>query len=239
MKTTITNRAANFTSSSIHKLMSNDRKGTGIGSPGLTYIAEKRMEAKLGRQLQKETSSCSTSWGTFVQHRVTNLLLPTSCQPTKDVRRVHPLITNWTGAEDYLRHNEDGSRSVGEIKCFELKRFCEVHDAASIGAASLREEAPEIYWQLVSNAILNECDTAELCLYVPYQSELSVIKEDASMPDVEHQFQWMQYAKDDELPYLVEGMYDKNISIFRFNISEEDVRLLTNRVIMAVKMLGE
>lgn len=239
-KTTITSRAANFTSSAIWKLMTNDRKETGIGSPGLTYIKEKKMEAKLGRQLQKETSSRSISWGTFVQHRVTNTLLDTSCKPTKDERREHRIVSNWTGAEDYIRHGAGlGEKIAGEVKCFELKKFCQTHDAATIGAEALKVECPEIWWQLVSNAILNGTEKAELCLYVPYKKELSAIKDEADQPDVDQEHQWLKYAKDDELPYLIEGLHYPNISLFSFDIPQQDITALTNRVIMATKMLSE
>ena len=232
--TNIKSRAANFTSSSIWKLMKSDRKGTGFGSPAMAYIEEKRMELKLGRQLQKEASPRSASWGTFVQHRVTNTLLDIGCKPTKDERRVHKTITNWTGAEDYLRDD-----SAGEVKCFELKKFCQTHDAATLGVEALKKVCPEIYWQLVSNAILNEKPLAELTLYVPYKRELDAIRDEADQADVTHEFQWIKYAKDNQLPYLIEGMHYKNLSTFGFEIGEEDRLALTNRVIMAVKMLHE
>jgi len=218
-----------------------DRSGKNFGAPALTYIAEKKMEAKLGRQLQKETSSRAISWGKFVQHRVTNLLLPTSCKPTKDERRVHETITNWTGAEDYIRHGhgEKNENVSGEVKCFELKKFCEAHDAATAGWETLKKECEEIAWQLVSNAILNKTSWAELCLYVPYKKELDAIREEASQNETPHEHQWLKYAKDDELPYLIEGLHYKNLSEFTFAIPNEDVIALTNNVIKGVAELNK
>lgn len=211
--------------------MTNSKQG-GIGSTGLTYIEEKKMEAKLGRQLQKEVHSRPASWGTFVQHRVTNVLLDTGCKPTKDVRRVHPTISNWSGAEDYLRHD-----AIGEIKCFELKKFCQAHEAASFGYDSLRDECPEIFWQLVSNAILLGMNKAELCLYVPYQKELNAIREEAKESN-DPNVNWLAYnTNDDELPYLLDGGHYKNLSLFMFDIQEADKKLLTSRVVIAIKLL--
>ena len=231
--TTIQSRAGNFTSSQIYKLMTNDRKGTGIGSAGLTYINQKRREAKLGRQLQSEINTHAITWGKFLQHRVTNVLLDIGCKPTKDIRRIHPLISNWTGAEDYLRDD-----AIGEVKCFELDNFTFTHDCATAGYETLREECPDIFWQLVSNAILCDKPKAELVLYVPYQSELSAIREEAESID-DHRFSWIKFASDDEMPYLIQGHHYPNLSKFTCNIPESDRLALTNRVLMAVKMLGE
>ena len=244
-KTNIQSRAGNFTSSQIFKLMTNDRKGTGIGAPGLNYIAEKKMEMKLGRQLQIETSSAASLWGTYVQHRVTNVLLDTSCIPTKDVRRAHPLYANWTGAEDYLR-----SDCIGEIKCFELKNFCQTHDAATAGYESLKEECPEIFWQLVSNVILCDKKIAELTLYVPYKSELETIRNENEWQNIlppgifeSDKFKfWLRqinFKDDNELPYLLPDTHYPNSSIFEFEIKDEDKTALFNRVVLADKLLNE
>jgi len=237
-KTNITSRAGNFTSSHIYRL---------FGTPSVlkTYIEEKRMEARLGRQLEQDRSSAASLWGTYVQHRVTNVLLDTSCKPTKDVRRAHPLYANWTGAEDYLR-----SDLIGEVKCFELKKFCKAHDAATTGWGGLKKVCPEIAWQLVSNAILNKIDKAELCLYVPYQSELNTIRDEDEWQRIlpaelfeDKDFQYwlggLKWKKDDELPYLIAGNHYPNLSLFQFDISESDKTELMNKVIEAVKLLNQ
>lgn len=246
-KTDIISRAGNFTSSNIYKLMSNGRTGGSMGAPGYTYIEEKKMELKLGRQLQQDVSSRAISWGKFVQHRVTNTLLDTSCKPTKDIRRVHKTISNWTGAEDYIRmqhiergelHQEEAtSLIVGEVKCFELKNFCKVHEAASFGYQSLKEECPEVFWQLVSNSILNETNKAELCLYVPYKKELQAIRDEAKESGRDD-LRWLAYnTEDDALPYLIEGGHYKNLTTFDFNILDADKQLLIDRVKIAIKLL--
>lgn len=233
-QTIITSRAGYFTSSNIWKLMTNDRSGKSMGQKGLTYIEEKKKELRLGRQLQKETQSRATSWGKFVQHRVTNTLLDLGCTPTKDIRREHPTISNWSGAEDYLRKEE---KVVGEVKCFELNNFCDVHDAASMGYEMLKTEAPEVFWQLVSNAILNGYEKSELTLYVPYQKELEAIRQEARESE-DKSVTWLTYnTDDDELPYLIEGKHYKNLTLFQFDVKEEDIAALTNKVIMANKLL--
>lgn len=236
METNTLARFGNFSSSEIYKLMTNGRNG-GIGAPGLTYIEEKRFERLLGRPLSNDVKSRPAQWGDFVQHRVTNLLLGTDCTPTKSIRRKHQTIPNWTGAEDYIRNaSPERSSVVGEIKCFELKKFCQVHDTARLGFEILRSEFPEIYWQLVSNSILCGLSLVELTLYVPYRSELDAIRESV---ELEEGPSYIQYATDDELPYLIEGGHYRNLTTYQFEVFNSVKDELTNRVSMAVKMLNK
>lgn len=231
-------RHGTFSSSSIYKLMSNGRKAGEPGSSFFTYIEEKRYERKLGRQLTSEINTDAITWGNFLQNRVTDVLLRSDCKPNKDkIRRVHPLIQNWTGVEDYLRFGETEADTItGEIKCLELKNFCRTHDAATAGWNTLKEECEDVAWQLVSNAILCGTARAELLLYVPYLKELSAIKDEARDSD-NHFVQRISFKSDEELPYLVEGKYYKNLTIFVFEIPEADKINLLNRVIMAEKLL--
>jgi hypothetical protein len=48
---------------------------------------------------------------------------------------------------------------------------------------------------------------------------------------------WLSMAKDDELPYLQDDGYYKNINIIRFEVPEADKLLLTKRVLEAGKYL--
>ena len=235
-------RAGNFSSSKINKLTKTSTGGKGFGVPALTYIEEKRMEKRLQRQLEKETTGRAAMWGQFIQHRVTNVLLDSGCKPTKDVRRAHPTVENWTGAEDYVR--SEPFSAMGEIKCFELKNFVKTHEAATIGWATLKDDCPEVAWQLVSHVILglqNKVITepkAELTLYVPYLEELSAIRAEADQGDTPYEFQWIKYAKDEELPYLIKGADFQNLTSFVFDIPKEDMDFLTSRVELANKFLN-
>ena len=158
---------------------------------------------------------------------------------------MHQIYANWTGAEDYLR-----SDCIGEIKCFELKNFCQTHDAATAGYESLKEECPEIFWQLVSNAILCEKKIAELTLYVPYKAELEIIRDENEWQNIlpngifeSDKFKfWLRqinFKEDNELPYLIDGTHYPNKSIFKFEIKDEDKTAIFNRVVLANKLLNE
>lgn len=225
-----------ITSSQIYRLMGTD-------AVLKTFIEEKKMEMRLCRRLEQDKSGSAAMWGTWVQHRVTNVLLDMGAKPTKDVRRTHSKIPNWSGAEDYLRDNH-----VGEIKCYELKKFCKAHDSASVGFETVKKSCPDIAWQCVSNAILTDKPFAELTLYVPYQKELSVIRDSdewqrilspEDFEDKEFQY-WINrigYAQDSELPYLIEGNHYENLTSFEFEITESDRKALTDRVNMMNELI--
>ena len=55
--------------------------------------------------------------------------------------------------------------------------------------------------------------------------------------ETEKKFQWIKYAEDDEMVYLIESGEYKNLNILSFTIPESDKLALTNRVIMANKEL--
>src|SRR3990172_6440358 len=172
-KTNITSRAGLFTSSGIWQLMTNDRKNTGIGSRGLTYIDIKRREKKLGRQMNQEKSFKSAAWGTMMQHRVLNFLITsTEYKPISEKRFEHPTLP-MSGSPDFICEDR-----IGDVKCFELDNFTFTHDMATLGYEKLKEECPDIFWQLISNAILCDKKKAELVLYVPYKDELKLIRDE-------------------------------------------------------------
>src|SRR3989304_1303050 len=261
-KTDITSRAGFFTSSQIWQLMTNGRremtekelieykknnpKGKaktildGIGAGGLTYIDIKRREKKLGRQIHQEKSFKSAAWGTMMQHRVLNLLLSSEYKPVSDKRFEHPVLP-MSGSPDFICENR-----IGDIKCFELDNFTFTHDIATQGYEKLKEECPDIFWQLVSNAILCEKEKSELILYVPYTEELKLIRDENEWSNFltpeqfeDKNFKWwinsLAFMEDSELPYLIPNTHYPNLSSFIFYILESDKTALTNRVIMAMK----
>ncbi len=231
--TTITSRAGNFTSSSIYRLM-------GSAKVMDTYLEEKRFERKLKRQLSKEVSTRPISWGHYCEERVMNLLLDTSYKNVHETRFTHPTINNWTGSPDFLRPE---LKITGDVKSFELKMFCKVLDNYENGLNVFKKEHDDIYWQLVSNTILTDSVSAELILYVPYFSELNdtvsgIVGIKTSIEEItDKKFQWIKYAEDDEMVYLMEDGDYKNLNILKFEIPAEDRALLTSRVELANKLL--
>ena len=225
-------RTGNFSSSQIYRLMSSDRKGTGFGAPALTYIAEKRMERRLNRPLNSESNAKPTNWGSFVEKRAFDLLVLDYKLRSQD-RLVHPDIDFWTGAPDCLLED-----TVCDIKSpFTLKSFCETVDTFP-SVEAFKDLRPEYYWQLLSNSILTGKKHCEIIVYVPYQSELEEIREmTRNFIGDQNKVAFINWAEDDQLPYLIEGGYYKNLNILRWEVSQEDKKLLTSRVIEAGKLL--
>lgn len=227
-------RIGRFTSSEIHNLMSNGRAAGTLGKPALTYIEEKQMEKELLRSLKNEATSRELSWGKYLENRVFDLLgleYSLMSQETK----THDTIENWSGSADGLKFDE--KRTVVDIKCpFTLKSYCNMvkWDTAEL----LKENKPEYYWQLVSNAILNNCAFAELIVYVPYEHELNSIRLNVDFYENPKSVNWIKFAEDYELPYLKIESKFKNIHITRFEVPAEDKEALTERVKMANQLFA-
>lgn len=229
------NRIANFTSSQMWKLMKNDKTGKGIGAPGLAYIEEKRLEMRLGRSVDVETYSKTTAWGTLIQYRVFDML-PFGYEFVGNKTYLHPSVTNWSGSPDLIVPK----KKVGDIKCYYPKNFASTADVLmKQDVALFREECPEEYWQLVSNAIINKVPVAEAVLYMPYYSELEEIREFASNYEGEDQWHYRFIAEEPSscLPYLPDGGHYQNLVRFEFEVPKEDIDALTARVLQAKKLL--
>ena len=240
-------RVGNFTSSEIHKLMSNGKKAGELGKPFFTYVEEKQMERRLGRSLSEDVTARALSWGLLLEKRVFNLL-GIDYKESSQETIVHPRYDFWVGSPDGQEFDEAGDK-LAEIKCpLTLKSFCQLVDCIKEGLSGLeimnliREnhtDGDKFYWQCVSNAILTGSKCAELIVYMPYKSELAAIRFLATNYDGFDQwkFKWIDQATDEELPFLIEGGYYKNLNKIMFEVPEADKALLTERVLMAQKLL--
>lgn len=225
------NRIGKFTSSEIWKLTKKDRSGKGFGQIALSYIEEKIYEKLLGRSLSTESDAKPLQWGKLNEAKCFELL-GLEYTLTSDKTINHTKFDNWSGSPDGVK---DGV--VIDIKCpFTLKSFCQLnncHDKDTLIEFTQSGEA--YYWQLVSNAILTNTNKAELIVYCPYQSELNSIREEAEI----NNYKWIAYATDEQLPYLIEGGYYKNIKTISLDIPQEDKQLLEELVDKASILLLE
>lgn len=262
----VSKRIGNFTSSEIWKLTTTGRRDMtpqelvdwknkfpksrvttiedGFGKPALTYIKQKNRERKLGRTLSVDVHARPTSWGNLVEKRVLNDILTTEYRTCSQDTIDHPTIETWRGSPDAERFIKGFKHAVVDVKCpATLNSFCDFVDTFEEGGlVKFREEhesGEAYYWQLVSNAILLGVTNAELIVYCPYKSELEEIRELASSVDSVDQFKylWIYNAQDEELPYLNESGYYKNLYMFKFEIPQSDIEFLTNRVIQANEKL--
>jgi hypothetical protein len=232
-------RIGNFTSSNIAKLLTVAKDKENFGAPALTYIDEKNMERKLGRSLSTDTDARPTSWGKYMEARAFSLL-GTEYRLCSQETIPHPTIDFWAGSPDAEKFNEDGTKTVVDIKCpYTLKSFCELVDVSMFAIRNNHKSGNTYYWQLVSNAILIGADSAELVVYAPYKSELEEIKDGVNMlPEgIQSKFSWINFAQDEALPYLIDGGYYKNINTVSFKIPQEDKDYLQKTVLRAGKLL--
>ncbi len=236
------NRHGTFSSSSIHILTQLNKAKTDFSEKAQKYIKQVGYELELGRPLNAERDSRPTSWGTFVETRAFNLL-PIEYQLVSQTRLFHPEISTWSGAPDLIIEfidfiNEiEGIEVVSDVKCpFSLEVFLDKVKALNESVEAYKKEFPADYWQLVSNAVLTGAKYAEAIIYVPYLSELQAIRIMASQYD-SPATNWIKYAEDCELPYLVDGGKHDNLNIFRFEVPTADKDFLTSKVIAASKLL--
>lgn len=250
-------RVGNFTSSNIYKLMTVSKSGTDFGVPAITYIHEKNLERKLGISLATEINAKELSWGNLNEDRAFNLM-GIDYTLSSTMTDTHPTIPFWRGSKDGTK--EVANRAVIDFKCpFTRKSFCGLVMPLYCGLTGMEamkairngfkhevegkepEKYPphpdgdKYYWQLVSNAILNNCNHAELIIYMPYQSELLEIGEAAKEIEA---CKWMMYAPG-EVPFIPDNGYFKNLNVISFEIPQEDKDLLTATILKAGKMLIE
>jgi hypothetical protein len=224
-------RAGTFSSSNIYKLMTKGKAADSLGKPALTYIEETRYEMRLGRSLSTDQSSHPALWGTFVESYVNDHHIGLEYELASTERITHSAMPRWTGAPDLI-----GNDCVGDIKCPQLKNFCELEK--SLANDSLRDDFPEYYWQLVSNATLTGRYYAELIVFCPYKEELDAIRS-AALEQDDRRFYFIAHAKDEELPYLIKGGHYKNVMRHKWQVTQQNRDELTERVKMAINLLLE
>lgn len=212
----------------------------GFGATAITYIDKKRRERKLGRSIELEKYSRPMAWGKFLEARV-HELLGIAYESVGDITLPHSEIEIWAGSPDLKIMRES---VVADIKCYEPDNFSwyvDVLTKANGDTEIFKAEAPEEFWQLVSNAIILGVDFMEAVVYMPYFSELSDIR--CMADEYEGHDQWKyRFISDSEyteLSYLPDGGHYKNLNVFRFKVKEEDKKALTDRVLLAGKLLNK
>ena len=250
-------RVSNFSSSKIHKLCSKGRGALSVenvGSSYHTYIKEKKRENRLKRAIENRVYTYPIIWGIILEMYIFEEKLDTSFSDMNNVGRCsHPDIPEWTGIPDTFRRND---LVVGDIKNpSSMTAFCDLVDCLENGVEYFKDNKPDYYWQLVSNAILTGVDKAELIFFVPKLNELKKIYDfinekvdQNNIPSDMDVFQYeyilneinayLEFNKlPKKIPYLPDDTEYKDFNTFTFDVPEEDKIFLTERVKMAVKEL--
>lgn len=230
-------RVGNFTSSQMYRLMSKGRGNWSLentGKPYESYIKEKLREVRTGRPIQTSSSAKPTEWGHFMEKWVFDEKLGWDYALISKKRFQHPELP-WSGMPDLIKE-----KSIGDIKNpWTINSFCDLADSIKEGSEALKKTHPEYYWQLVSNAILCKVSKVELIVHVPYKDELEAIREATNMFDGDlNKIAFINWANDEDLPYLLRDKYYKDLNTIEFEVPKEDIKLLTERVKMSTNELN-
>lgn len=237
-------RRGRFTSSMVYRLIKKGRGNVPFSAPGLTYIQEKQIERRIGSCLDGGAHTQSLAWGNFMEETLYSIL-GSEYQISSKETSLHPIYGDfWSGSKDLFTANPKTGEieSIAEIKCYQKKNFTLYTDCILKKDTELiKEEFPKEYWQIVSNAMIEGVDIGEAITYMPYVSEAPYIKEMAEDYDGEDQWKY-KFIRDlpvEDLPFLPDGGYYKNINKFAFIIPEEDKQLLERRILEASELLKQ
>jgi hypothetical protein len=239
-------RNGRATSSQIYRIAKNYKGGKFL-KPAITYIEEIKMERKLKRSLDGGADSQAIRWGNYMEHRLFQKLGLEWSMSSKDtiIHKDPKFAPYWSGTPDLMSKTK-----CGEIKCFQLKHFCQIVDvfnAFKNGDLTeeetvdiLRSQEPEIYWQTLSNAMLMGVSIGEMIIYAPSESEMDEIREDLGDPellDEPWKYRFIVEQTNDELAVIPDESEYQSINTFEFKIPTADKIHLTKAMIEAIKII--
>jgi len=224
------------------------------GKAAITYINQCNMERRLERSLDNELDAKPTNWGKFVEPLLFQVLDGDYTYNSSDTL-VHPDYDFWVGTPDGFKITEN--KTVVDAKCpFTLESFCKLVAPLYNGFEGMdamnalrngftdktglfqapHTDADKYYWQIVSNACIDDCTHGELIIYCPYESELSVIQS-VAVESGNPSAYFIANGSQKSLPYIKDDGFYKNINIISFEIPQSDKDLLTETVKKASKYL--
>lgn len=240
-------RVGNFSSSEIVALTEVNAKGE-FNKPAYTYIEECNIERRLGASIETEQTVRAFSWGKIIEKYVHEEILGLEYSLSSQETFVHPEIDYWVGSPDGEKEIDD---TLTDIKGpLTKKSFCKlvaplyeglqgmdafnaIRNGLDKPKISKHNDGDKFYWQLVSNTCIKNRKYAELIVFMPYLRELEKIREFAAAIDdplEQRQYYWIHVASDDELPWIPEGGYYKNLNIIRFEVPKADKIFLKQQV---------
>jgi hypothetical protein len=238
------NRAGKFTSSMVYKLIKEGRGKDEFSVPGLTYIQEKAIERKMQSCLDGGAHTQTLAWGNFMELMVYSIL-GVQYQISSKETTLHPKYGEfWSGSKDLFTVNAETGKmeSIAEIKCYQKKNFALYTDCILKKDIELfKNDFPKEYWQIVSNACLENVEIGEAITYMPYVSEYEEIKEMAENYEGADfwKYKFIRDLPVEDLPFLPDNGYYKNINKFAFIVPQDDKDFLESRVLLAEEKIKE
>lgn len=237
-----TNRIGRFTSSQIYRLcatLKNGKPSTAVQ----TYIEEVHFSRLLGRSVKTEVKTQSMKWGNLMECVLFDLL-GLNYKMSHKMPILHPDLPDyWSGTPDLISTKP----KVGEIKSYEPLHFAKLSKVLlTEDAEVIKENEPDAYWQVISNAMILGINTCEIIAYMPYKSELiEIIKkvEETNFLELNHlnlpDYFFLNEDNIESLPYLPDDSKLSNVNKFEFEIPEKDKDFLFERVGYGIKGLKE
>ncbi len=239
-------RMAHFTSSKASKLLKTGKGMYGFGAPAITYIEEKKIEKRIGSCLDVGAYSQSIAWGSIMEIILFEAHLGFEYKHACKDTFLHPdpeIGKYWSGSTDFIV----ARTMISEAKCYERKKFAQYTDCLLKGdLQAFRKDFAEEYWQIISNCIIHQVDIGEAITYMPYKSELEKIRELIEDTNILERndldpwkFRFITEKPINDLHWIADDGYYKNVNKFTFEVPEHDKNLLTERMEKANLLLNE
>lgn len=248
-------RIGNITSSEIVALTTNGRTKDSFGTPFYTYVDECIMERFFKNNLENEGEVKAFSWGKLCELIVHDKLSRDYIMQS-EVTEIHPEFSEWVGTPDGKKMKDGVCETITDIKCpltrkgfYNLIKNLYNFDGLSVSKKenidgneiiqlirNQSKEGEKYYWQLVSNACILDAKYAELIVFMPYFEEIEEIKE--YNRTLENPYFQIEYAKENELPFLYKESGIDSVNIIRFEVPIEDKEFLKSRVLSALELIN-
>lgn len=236
------NRVAHFTSSKVPVLTLNGRGKYGFGGGAITYIEQRAMELDLGRGIDLPLNKWEVNWGKVWEPYV-YWQLGAEYKMCIDQSKEHPDYHFWSGAKDFKIPN-----GVSELKCYQMEKFYKYTKCLlKKDIQLLKENFKEEYWQIVSNACIDNVKFGEAISFMPTEEMLLEMKDliensdyvEKQLKDDPFKYKFIVDRPLWDLPFIPEHSKFPSMTKFRFEVPQEDKDFLTERVIKANELLTE
>lgn len=210
------------------------KKEDEIGSAFYTYAEEVACEKFIERTSKTEVKKQAMKWGSLMEVVLFNKLGMGWTMCHKDTL-LHPKYGHiWSGTPDLI-----AKLICAEVKCYEPKKFGLLAMCmAKKDVKLLKKKFPEVYWQVVSNCDITKKKKAQIIAYMPKKSELEDIIDKIDQTDFLEDnglkltdYYFMNKENIESLPYLNDDCKIDSIQSFQFDVPEEDIDFMTDRVL--------
>ena len=219
--------------------------------PALTYIEEKQIEKRIQSCLDADGAySQAMAWGNFMEMIVFSVL-GVEYVPKHKETFLHPKYGKfWSGSVDMLKCKGETTIAVSELKAYQKKKFAQYTDCITRKVTKtftiqdkllhFKKDFPQEYWQIVSNAAIHGVKFGEAITFMPYRSAYDEIVELANNYEGADMWKYRFITEKpvEELPFLPNNGYYKDLNVFNFEIPAADTNYLTDRVLLANKILN-